>query len=135
MKGFAWFLVAFSLVFVVCSVVLGMQAGEINFYDRYEAGVAERDAVHSIVQMMSVPYFLLGLVLFALSLKVRKGVAIAGLVVSVLMLAWSLMLSGHVSFDEVFPAWVVAGLVLGTLQFMLARSAAPVAPSVSAAPT
>ena len=132
MKGFAWFMVAASLLFVVCSIVLGMQAGDISFYDRYEAAAAERDDLHFTVQLLSVPYFLLSLVLFALNLKARKGVGIAGILISVVMLLWSLILSGGVSFDEVFPAWILAGIVLATLQFLLTRTPAPAAATASA---
>ena len=121
MKGVAWLLVAVSLLFVVCSIVLGVIAGDINYYGNYAAAVEERDALHLMVQLVSVPYFLISLVVFALNLRYRKGVCITGIIISVAMLLWSLVLSGAVSFDEVFPAWIAAGIVLAVLQFRLTR--------------
>jgi hypothetical protein len=125
MKNLTRLLVAISLGFVVFSIILGLQVAAIDFDDRYDEASAERNDLHSVVQVVSISYFLLSLVPFVVSLKARgRLVPIVGILVCVVMTVWSLILSGAVSFDEVYPAWAGTGVLLAVLQVMLLRAPA-----------
>ena len=124
MKGFAWFLVALSLAFVVFSITYGVRYGRLRGVDRYEE--RERYEIHSTVKAVSIPYYLLCLGFFVGVLRTSplQKSPIAGILVSVVMTAWSFILGSAVSFDEVFLAWVGAAVLLAILKLVALGSLA-----------
>jgi len=125
MKGFAGLVVALS-AFVVFSVTYGARYGRLRGYERYEQTAAERNEIHSTVKAVSIPYYLLCLGFFVGVLRnsVLRKTPIAGILICVVMILWSLILSSAVSFDEVFLAWVGAAVLLAILQLVARNSLA-----------
>jgi hypothetical protein len=99
----------------------------------YASFESRRSELHQVVTVASVVYYVgaAAILFVAFRSTRRKGwriALVAGAVVALVMAAWSLLLSGAISFDEVFPAWLVASGVLGVLS--LACLWAPAQPPV-----
>ena len=86
----------------------------------------DRSNLHLVVKAVSAVYFLGAAAVFAMGGKQAAGkgwkitlwVSVA---ISIVMLLWSLMLSGAISFDDVFPAWLAAAglfLIVSVLRSM-----------------
>ncbi len=115
-----------SVVFGIFSVVYGIEAsGQRPGYRRsrlerqseYEQFERRRSSLHNVVRGVSIPFYLLCLSAFAVSFFRSKGhqlwrvfsaIAIA---IAAVMVGWSCILSGGVSFDEVFAVWIVASVL------------------------
>jgi hypothetical protein len=136
MKALIRFLAAASIIVLAGAIYLSQQVSSAKS-ERYssrsddddtERRIEERiDHLHLLAKIPSVIYFgAAALAFFAASrgpglsnglrmtLRITSGLSIA-------MLAWSLLLSSRVSMDEVFPAWIVAALLIGGLSFILMR--------------
>ena len=132
MKAFLLILSGLSLMFAIVSGVLGVQSTQLRSDyswnsdegDSFEQFERDRADLHLVVQGVSVPYFLVCGVAFGLSLALlsRRVLPIIGIVISLSMLLWSFAIGPGASFDEVFPAWILAALVLGTFQLILGLS-------------
>ena len=148
MSGYRGFVLVVSIAFVAFSAVLGgryeklredwYRSGGIGYSDPTSAQAAQERAekaridaaqgrIHSIVKPVSIAYYLLLLGFFvrAWRLSPWRKVAILGGVASLIMTLWSMMVGPGASFDEVYPAWIVAALVLPALA-LIVRPAAPV---------
>jgi hypothetical protein len=138
MKALLRFLAVASLIVLAGAIYIGQQVSDAksesflsSLRDRDDAAegrTAERiDNLHLLAKIPSVVYFGAAMVAFfaaarspglsnglRMTLRITSGLCLA-------MLAWSFLLSGRVSMDEVFPAWIVAALLVGGLSFMLMR--------------
>lgn len=117
-------LLALTVPFLILSVVYGIEAGDVRLRlweqsdAAFQASRKKQQTLHVIVMAFSLPYFLLALGTFVTSAiqSDTKGWRIGGYVAAFAALAmviWSILLSVAVSFDEVFPAWLVAGVLFG----------------------
>ena len=147
MRSYRNLLILASLAFIVFSAVNGVKyeklreemwtAGRYSFAPAPAA--KERDAarrarielrqdkIHSLVKPTSIAYFLLCLGFFVRvwSTSSWRKLALVGAFVSLAMILWSLLLGPAVSFDEVYPAWIAAAVVLLILHLVvLPRGAA-----------
>lgn len=144
MKSYRNFLIVASLAFLAFSVVYGAKASELSkdwssvFYsysqspdreerDRIEYAriAAEKDRVHAIVKPVSIAYYLLCLGFFGAVARHshRRKLAILGVVACAFMTLWSILVGPRISFDEVYPAWIVAAIVLVVLQLVVSSPA------------
>jgi len=132
MKKLGGILVAVSIAFVVFSVVYAAKYEKLRedyrrtgYTGDYDAFKRNADRIHSVVKPVSLAYFGLFLALFirAVRVPIRRAVSIVGIVAAVFMGLWSAMLDGGISFDEVYPAWIVAALVLPGLVFAVVQPA------------
>lgn len=126
MKVLTIILLAITLPFLILSIVYGIEAGDLrgNSWRQgdaaFRAARQQQEKLHLIVMAFSIPYFLLALGTLVMSaIQSRpKGwrivCSIAGFV-ALSMIVWTILLSGAVSYDEVFPAWLVAGVLFGVL--------------------
>jgi hypothetical protein len=109
----------------------GASAAEVARQLRERARIDDdRDEIHSIVKVVSIVYFVtcLGFFVAAWRVSPRRKLAILGAVACVVMTLWSLLVDDGISFDEVYPAWIVAAIVFGALQLaMLERPDTPAA--------
>jgi hypothetical protein len=115
-----------TILFLAASVYLGLQASEMRAaaWDAgnrgYENSRSQLTELHMIVMGYSLPYFALGLAAF-MALALKSGATVwrigggFGALVALGMIGWTLLLSGAISFDETYPAWIVAGVLLGAL--------------------
>ena len=87
----------------------------------YAQIVRKTDALHHVIKPVSLVYFLGAFGVFAAGLKKSKTLSIIAATVALLMAGWSCLLSGAISFDEVYPAWMVAASVIGVLSFVVSR--------------
>lgn len=137
MRALAGFLTLASIALGAFSIANGYRYGQLRDegwrYSRRNDALLERrvereqQEIHTMVKAVSIPYFLLTLGLFVGVLRStprRKG-PIAAIVICVLMLGWTLIVSSAASFDEVYPAWVVATVILFVLQLTTFGSSAP----------
>lgn len=126
MKVLTIVLLALSVPFLILSMVYGIEAGSLRSSSwgqgdaAFQAARQKQQTLHLIVMAFSIPYFLVALGTFVASglLSRGKGWRIVGFVagfLALVMVVWTLMLSGAVSYDEVFPAWLVAGVLFGVL--------------------
>ena len=136
MKGVYVGLTLASVAFMAFSWVCGQMMNDLraDLWGRDVAGRSRAEAdrawaafekdrsdLHLVVKLVSVVYFLgAAAILFVGSQKSagRKGWRISlwvGSVVALIMAVWSLLLSGAISFDEVFGAWLGASGALGVL--------------------
>jgi hypothetical protein len=135
MRNLQVVLVVAALAFGVFSVFFGLKDSEIRGRWRMDETTAqedrrhhEQDQIQSIVKPVSLAYFLFCLGFFIRAWKVspRRWVAVVGAVGSLVMVLWSVLLDGGgISFDEVYPAWILAAVVLPILQSLTLRPAAP----------
>lgn len=142
MRSYRNFLVVVSLAFVVFSAVFGARYTKLRedrrSIGRYSYGNptreqsareeaeqnridAAQDGIHSLVKPVSIAYYLLCLGFFIRVVKASpwRKLAIFGAVACVFMTLWSLVVGPGASFDEVYPAWIVAGIVLPLLQLVV----------------
>lgn len=126
MKVLSIILVALTLPFLILSVVYGIESGDLRSGSwglgdaAYQAARQQQQKLHLIVMAFSIPYFLLALGTFITSAiqsrsKGWRSVGFLAAFVALAMTGWSLLLSGAISFDETFPAWLVAGVLFGIL--------------------
>jgi hypothetical protein len=133
MKSLLGILVTVSVAFGVFSAASGAsyEAARRGRFGGYASLDARPDQgkmrrIHAVVKPVSILFFLGGLSAFVKGLRVtRRKVAIAGILVCALMAAWSALLGPAVSFDEVYPAWILATVVLIAVQVAVFRPLAP----------
>lgn len=137
MKALAGLLVAASVAFCIFSIAQGNSYGRLRqdysraynypnkeqIQSRVETSQGE---LLSTVKVVSSLYYLLSLGFFVGVLKTtpRRTGPIIGIVICVVMLGWTLILSRAASFDEVYPGWVAAAILLAILQLVTFGSAA-----------
>jgi hypothetical protein len=129
MKGFAAFIVAASVAFAAFSGYYGSEyddARGLYFTDRRPAAVSEMSDIHTTVKAVSLPYFLVALSFFSRAYKAfgRRGASAAGMLGSLAMTGWTLIVGPAASFDEVYPAWIAAAVVIGGLAAAVAKAPA-----------
>lgn len=132
MKATFCIVAAVSVMFGIFSVVCGAEAmGQHPSYRygqsrteserAYERFERSRRKLHNIVRGVSIPFFLACLGVFGTSFFRSKGrrawrvSASIGMAVALLMTGWSCILSGGVSFNEVFAAWIGASVLFAGL--------------------
>lgn len=109
--------VGFSLLVLLLSLWAGITMTNVKGGD-YDVYRETLRFVHGWVQLICLPYFLFG-VYACFSLARRSsgssawGLRLLG-VGSAFMSLWTLMLSGAIDMSEVYVAWIVAALLLGT---------------------
>jgi hypothetical protein len=141
MNGLRGLLVATSVAFAVFSGAYGAKydevrhAGGFSWSARSVDRTPELESIHATVKPVSIVYFLFSLGLFARAVRRSpwRKLCVLGIVASAFMTFWSALLSGAVSFDEVYPAWVVAAAVIGTLQLVVSSAARPESPAPATA--
>jgi len=152
MRTYRGVVVVFSFAFLLFSAVFGARYDKLRKddwnigYDPYSTPAqaaqeraksarveAAQERIHSIVKPVSLAYYLLLLGFFVRAWRVSpwRKVAILGGVASLFMTAWSMIVSRGASFDEVYPAWIVAALVLPALSLVVLPAASA---EVKAAP-
>jgi len=142
MRTYRGVVVVLSVVFLLFSAVMGARYDKLrkdrDSIGRYNYGIStpEQDArdqaehvridgaqerIHSIVKPVSMTYYLMCLSFFvrAWGWSPSRKTAILGAVASLVMTVWSVGIDGGVSFDEVYPAWIVAALVLPALSMVV----------------
>lgn len=83
-------------------------------YERWES---DRNSIHNQIRWVSIAVFLCYLALYIMTVrdrlrtKPRLILGITGISCAVFMLGWSVILSGGISFNEVWLAWVAAAVI------------------------
>jgi hypothetical protein len=73
------------------------------------------DRIHFYVKAVSVPYFLFSAFVFGVLARHGGWLLWLSVGASLMMLAWTFLLSRSIDFSEVYLAWVVASALLGLL--------------------
>ena len=107
-----------SAAFAVFSAVYGVQSADIASETYYQF----LDRVHGVVMPVSLVYFAACLAFFSLiawkGASPRRWLPLGALALCLVMLIWTTMLGPAISFNEVYPAWMGAGIVLGVLAWL-----------------
>ncbi len=79
--------------------------------------------LHSTVKVVSLIFYVPAFGVFLLGYRKASAgrwryALLLGMAGTLLMSFWSLILSGQVSFDEVWPAWLLASLLFAVLSVM-----------------
>jgi hypothetical protein len=126
MKRFAVVLVAASVGFAAFSAYYGQRYDYLSDYfsGRWRQTSSERNDIHVLVKAVSLPYFLVALSFFSRAYKAcgRRAASVAGMLGAVAMTGWTLIVGNAASFDEVYPAWIAAAVVIGGLAGAVAKA-------------
>jgi hypothetical protein len=141
MNGFRGLLVATSVAFAVFSGAYGVKYDNVrhtrdfSWSGRSVDPTPELESIHAKVKPVSIVYFLFSLGFFARAVRRSpwRKVCVFAIVASAVMILWSAGLDGGASFDEVYPAWIVAAIVIGSLQLVVSSAARPESPAPAAA--
>ncbi len=111
-----------SIAMIVFSCVVAYEIGDLprKDYSRFSRDLSN---LHAIVKAVSLTVFLSTFFVFLLGYRGtsagsrQRYALLLGMLGCLVIAFWSLLLSGGVSFDEVWPAWVIASAFFALLSF------------------
>lgn len=81
-----------------------------------------RDSSFGYIQITSLLYYglatiacLLGYMNFTVPIRAIRGALVIGVILGVGMSFWTILMGRHITFNEIYPAWIAAALCYGAL--------------------
>ncbi len=90
----------------------------VNYVDYNPSNKLKAELLTFYIGLFSFVFFIPFLILFIKQLRLRKVLALIGIVLSTVMIVWDLMMitsPSHISFDEVGLAWMAYGICSAVL--------------------